>query len=87
MELDLSGLLRGDFASQVTAGVNLVRAGILSQDELREELGYNRRGGEADQLRPQAIGGRPDGVADGEGSTLPALGAPPNGAGRNGGAL
>jgi HK97 family phage portal protein len=87
LELDLSGLLRGDFASQVTAGVNLVRAGILSQDELREELGYNRRGGDADQLRPQAIGGRPDGVADGEGSTLPAPGAPTNGTGRNGAAL
>ena len=87
LELDLSGLLRGDFASQVTAGVNLVRAGILSQDELREELGYNRRGGEADQLRPQAIGGRPDGVADGEGSTLPAPGALTNGTGRNGAAL
>ena len=87
LELDLSGLLRGDFGSQVTAGVNLVRSGILSQDELREELGYNRRGGEADQLRPQAIGGRPDGVADGEGQQLPTSGAPPNGAGRNGAAL
>ena len=86
LELDLSGLLRGDFASQVQAGVNLVRSGILSQDELREELGYNRRGGEADQLRPQAIGGRPDGVADGQGEQLPQPGAPTNGSGRNGAA-
>lgn len=89
LELDLSGLLRGDFASQVAAGINLVRSGVLSQDELREELGYNRRGGAADELRPQAIGGRPDGVADGQslppagtgGEQLPQPAAPTNGSG------
>jgi HK97 family phage portal protein len=82
LELDLSGLIQGDFPTRAQVGINLVRAGILSADEIREELGFNRRGGAADQLLPMSVGGRPPGQDD----TLPQPGAPANGSGRTNGA-
>jgi HK97 family phage portal protein len=86
LDLDLAALVQGDFPTRAQVGINLVRAGILSADEIREELGFNRRGGAADQLLPMSVGGRPPGTGDGEGDALPAPGAPSNGSGRANGA-
>lgn len=74
LEIDLSALMRGSFASRIQSEIAMVRAGVLSQDEMREIEGWPRRGGSADQLQPQAVGGRPA-VPDGAGDTLPAPGA------------
>jgi len=46
-----------------------VRGGVMSADEARAEIGLDPRGGEANSLRPQAVGDRPDGAGDGEGDT------------------
>jgi HK97 family phage portal protein len=64
---DLSGMLRGDFPQLVQSYVNLVRSGIASADEARLAIGLDPRGGDADRLQAQAIGGRPEGTGDGEG--------------------
>jgi hypothetical protein len=72
LHFDLEGLLHGDYAAHAQALINLVRSGVVSQRRKRRaELGYNPRGGAADTLRPQAVGGRPDGAGDGEGNSLP----------------
>jgi HK97 family phage portal protein len=42
LELDLSGLTRGDFAARWTANVAAVQAGILTKNEIREAEGYDR---------------------------------------------
>jgi hypothetical protein len=55
LELDLSAMLRGDFATQAQVGINLVRAGVATPTELREQLGMNPS--------PRAIGGRRSAVA------------------------
>lgn len=41
MEIDLSGLMRGDFAARWVANVAAVGAGILTKDEVREIEGFN----------------------------------------------
>jgi HK97 family phage portal protein len=51
LEIDLSGLMRGDFAARWQANVAAVQAGILDVDEVREAEGYNPRG------KTQAPGG------------------------------
>ena len=85
LELDLSALVKGDYATRAQVGVNLVRSGITTPNELRQELGYDRHP-DGDVLQPQAVGGRPGGTGDGEGEGLPAPGAPTNGSGRVNGA-
>jgi HK97 family phage portal protein len=85
LELDLSALVKGDYATRAQVGVNLVRAGITTPNELRQELGYDRHP-DGDTLQAQAIGGRPEGTGDGEGDALPAPGAPTNGTGKANGA-
>ena len=87
LELDLSGLLRGDYAARMQTGINAVRAGVLTPNELRQEMGYDPRP-DGDRLVMQSAGGRPPGTDDGEGATLPDLGAPgrANGSGRTNGA-
>jgi HK97 family phage portal protein len=40
MEIDLSGLTRGDYSTRWTANVAAVGAGILTVDEIREQEGY-----------------------------------------------
>lgn len=40
LEVDLTGLLRGDYATRWTANVAAVGAGILTKDEIREQEGY-----------------------------------------------
>ena len=40
VEIDLSGLLRGDYATRWTANVAAVGAGILTPDEVRAQEGY-----------------------------------------------
>ena len=85
LELDLSGMLRGDYATWTTVGINLTRAGVITANELRHDLGLNPRP-DGDKLVAQATGGRPGGTGDGEGDTLPAPGAPTNGSGRPNGA-
>jgi HK97 family phage portal protein len=41
MEIDLSGLMRGDYAARWAANVAAVQAGILLPDEVREIEGFN----------------------------------------------
>jgi HK97 family phage portal protein len=41
MEIDLSGIMRGDYAARWTANVAAVGAGILTADEVREQEGFN----------------------------------------------
>ena len=83
LHLDLSGLLRGDFAQRTAASVQLVRSGILTQNEAREIEGFAPKPG-ADQLVIAAAGGRPTGTDDGTGDAAP--GAPTNGSGKANGA-
>lgn len=85
VEFDLSGLQRGDYTQRAQTMVNLHRAGLITANEARRELGYDPMA-EGDRLMPQAVGGRPPGTADGEGERLPAPGAPTNGSGRGNGA-
>ncbi len=40
LEIDLSGLQRGDYQSRWAANVAAVTAGILTRDEVREQEGY-----------------------------------------------
>jgi phage portal protein BeeE len=47
VELDLSGLLRGDPAQRWQSWKIAVDAGILDADEIREEEGFNPRGAPA----------------------------------------
>lgn len=68
LEIDLSALMRGSFVARTQAEIALVRAGILSPDEIREQEGYSRRGGDADKLVMQSIGGRPNGTPDDPGA-------------------
>jgi hypothetical protein len=42
----------------------------MSADEARAEFGLDPRGGEANELRPQAVGGRPQGQDDAVGSPV-----------------
>jgi HK97 family phage portal protein len=85
LELDLGALIKGDYATRAQVGVNLVRAGVMTANELRQELGYDTHP-DGDRLQAQAIGGRPEGVGDGEGDALPEPGARPNGSGKANGA-
>jgi HK97 family phage portal protein len=41
LELDLSGLMRGDYSARWQANVAAVGAGILTADEVREQEGFN----------------------------------------------
>ena len=58
--------MNGDYATQAQVGVNLVRAGVMTANELREELGWDPHP-DGDKLVAQATGGRPAGTGDGEG--------------------
>jgi hypothetical protein len=87
LSIDVGARLRGDYATMMSSNIGAVRAGVMSADEARIEAGLDPRGGEADQLQAQAIGGRP-GAEEGGGDTSPPFGptngtgARPNGAGR-----
>jgi HK97 family phage portal protein len=80
--IDLAELMRGSFATRIASEISLVRAGILSADEVRVAEGWPARGGAANELVAQATGGRPLGTEDGAGDSLPS----PNGSGRGNGA-
>jgi HK97 family phage portal protein len=82
VEIDLAALMRGSFATRIATEIAMVRAGVLSADEMRLAEGWPARGGAAGELQPQAVGGRPQDVGTGEGDTLPAPGAPTNGSGK-----
>jgi hypothetical protein len=41
LEIDLSGIMRGDYPARWTAIVAVVGAGILPPDEVREQEGFN----------------------------------------------
>lgn len=49
LEIDLSGLMRGDYATRWTANVAAVNAGILTKDEIREQEGYGPLGTDDDE--------------------------------------
>jgi HK97 family phage portal protein len=85
LELDLSGMTRGDYPTRVQVGINAVRAGVLTPNELRQEMGYDTHP-DGDRLAPQAVGGRPEGTGDGEGDALPPPGGAVNGGGKANGA-
>lgn len=40
VEIDLSGLLRGDYSTRWTASIAAVAAGLLTSDEVRAQEGY-----------------------------------------------
>jgi phage portal protein BeeE len=42
LEIDLSGLMRGDYAARWAANVAAVQAGILLPDDVREIEGFNQ---------------------------------------------
>jgi HK97 family phage portal protein len=86
LALDLSKLIKGDFATRAQVGVNLVRAGVLTANELRQELGYGTHP-DGDALVAQATGGLPPGTGDGEGDALAEPGFRPNGSGKANGAV
>ena len=44
LEIDLSGIMRGDYAARWAAHKIAVEAGILTRDEVRQVEGYNARG-------------------------------------------
>jgi phage portal protein BeeE len=64
LSIDLSGMLRGSYQDLMQTNIAAVRAGIMSADEARTVIGLDPRGGAADELRPQAVGGRPPGQDD-----------------------
>jgi phage portal protein BeeE len=41
LEIDLSGVMRGDYAARWTTNVAAAGAGILTADEVREQEGFN----------------------------------------------
>jgi HK97 family phage portal protein len=84
LELDLSGMIKGDYQTRASVGINLVRSGVITPNELRGELGWDRHP-DGDKLLAQSVGGRPEGTADGAGDALPAPGAPMNGSGKGNG--
>lgn len=86
LEIDLAALMRGSFSTRIQTEIQMVRAGVISADEMRLAEGWPARGGEADELRPQAVGGRPQDVGDGEGDTPPSGPGRANGAGKPNGA-
>ena len=83
LELDLSALMRGSFATRIATELSMVRGGVISADEMRVAEGWPARGGDADKLVAQATGGRP---LAGDTDSLPDPGARPNGSGRANGA-
>jgi HK97 family phage portal protein len=80
--IDMAGMLRGSYQDLMSTNIAAVRAGIMSADEARAEIGLDPRGGEANELRPQAVGGRPGGTGDGEGDSVPTPGGKLNGSTR-----
>lgn len=48
LEIDLSGLMRGDYAARWSAYGTAIDKGILTVDEIREAEGYNPRGDKLD---------------------------------------
>lgn len=60
VEFNRHAIVRSDIATQATADVQYVNAGIRSVDEVRAQHNWNARGGSADDLRePQNITGKP----------------------------
>lgn len=76
IELDLSALMRGSFQTRIQSEISMVRAGILSPDEVRLAEGWPARGGAAGELQPQAVGGRPQDTGTGEGEKANGAAAP-----------
>lgn len=74
LELDLSGLTRGTFNERAQTTINLTRAGLITQNEGRHQLGFDPIEG-GDKLVMAASGGRPVGVEDGSGDGMPDPGA------------
>jgi HK97 family phage portal protein len=66
VEIDLAALMRGSFATRIQSEINLVRAGILTANEVRLAEGWPAMEG-GDKLMAQSVGGRPPGTADGRG--------------------
>ncbi len=53
LEIDLSGLVRGDYATRWTANVAAVGAGILTADEVRAQEGYGPLPAKESAVSPQ----------------------------------
>ena len=53
LEIDLSGLMRGDYAARWAAYGAAVTNGILTVDEIREAEGYNPKASIANEAGPQ----------------------------------
>lgn len=52
IEIDLSGLMRGDYATRWAANVAAVQAGILTANEIREQEGFGPLGTDDDAPEP-----------------------------------
>jgi HK97 family phage portal protein len=67
LEIDLAGLMRGDFAARWAANVAAVTAGILTPNEVREAEGFNPLpdGNSLKAIAPPAIAPPADPDADG----------------------
>lgn len=81
LQIDLGGLLRGSYQDLMQTNIAAVRGGVMSADEARAEIGLDPRGGDADRLQAQSVGGRPGGAEDGQGDQLPSPGNKLNGSG------
>lgn len=55
LEIDLSGMMRGDYAARWSAYAIAVDKGILSPDEIREAEGYNPRTGTEDAAQGASL--------------------------------
>jgi HK97 family phage portal protein len=84
LEIDLSALMRGSFATRIQSEIALVRSGILTANEVRQAEGWVSLPG-GDKLVATASGGRPQGVEDNTGDSPPP-GGTLNGSGKPNGA-
>lgn len=80
LEIDLSALMRGSFATRIQTEIAMVRAGVLTPNEMRLSEGWPALPG-GDKLMPQSVGGKPPGTQDGTGADLPDLGPTGSGTG------
>jgi len=63
---DVSELIRGDFAGEVASYIQLIAAGVLNSNEVRDRIGYNPRPGGEEFVDTNVAPVEPDEDNDGE---------------------
>jgi HK97 family phage portal protein len=86
LEIDLSALMRGSFATRIQSELNMVRAGVLTPNEMRLAEGWPALPG-GDRLMPQSIGGAPGQQGDAIIDSPPSPGGSPRPAASGNGAV